>query len=179
MRRGEGLGLRWSDLQLDAGIAEVRQTVSSIGHAVQISPRTKTGSGRSVPLSVQTAAALREHRLRQGEVRLAKGLGAAPDESLVFARVDGSPMHPDWISKRFAKLTLGAGLPVIRLHDLRHGFATIALRAGIHPKVVAEILGHSSPVVTLTVYSHVTPGLQAEAVEQVVTLVPGLAEGGA
>jgi integrase len=87
------------------------------------------------------------------------------ENDLVFTREDGNPIDPDGFSKRFGRLTRRAGLPRIRLHDLRHTHASIMLAAGVHAKVVQERLGHSSIQVTLDIYSHVAPSLHKEAAE--------------
>lgn len=172
MRRGEALGLRWSDVDLDAGRAAVRQTLVVVGHEVQVSqPKTKRGR-RSVALDAATVAALRAHRKRQAEQRLAWGPGWA-GKDLVFTREDGEWLHPERISKTFTRLTRAAELPEIRLHDLRHTYATLALEAGVHPKVVSERLGHSTISFTLDVYSHSVPALEEEAAETVARLVLG------
>ncbi len=94
-----------------------------------------------------------------------------PDHDLVFTQPDGSPVNPDWFSRRFRKLCVRAGLPPIRLHDVRHTWATLALQAGIHPKVVSERLGHSTIAITLDIYSHVTPSMQSEAADLVASLI--------
>jgi len=85
------------------------------------------------------------------------------DDGYVFAKPDGSPIHPDLISRTFQRFMTQIDLPRIRLHDLRHTHATILLQENIHPKVVSERLGHSSIAFTMTVYQHVMPGMQAEA----------------
>jgi len=94
--------------------------------------------------------------------------GAGWDEQgLVFSRENGSPIAPDSFTKRFRQLSREFGLPVLRLHDLRHTHASLLLQAGANPKVVSERLGHHSTAFTLDVYSHVIPGMQASAAEQV------------
>jgi integrase len=90
---------------------------------------------------------------------------------LVFTREDGTSYHPDSFSKLFRTLADEAGLPRIRLHDLRHGFASMALRAGVHPKVVSDRLGHSEVGITLNIYSHVTPEVDRAASETVAALI--------
>lgn len=172
MRRGEVLGLRWADVDLDAGRVAIRQTLVAIGHAVSVStPKTKRGQ-RSVALDPRTVAVLREHRKRQIEERLAAGPAYAPGE-LVFTTEDGSPVHPDRLSKMFEQYATAAGVPAIRLHDVRHTYASVALAAGVHPKVVSERLGHASIALTLDTYSHVIPAMQEDAAETVAALVFG------
>ena len=172
MRRGEALGLRWADLDLIAGRATIRQTVVTVNHEVQLgTPKTAKGR-RSVSLDRVTVAALREHRKTQNAERLLIGSGWR-DNDLVFCKVDGTPLHPERFSREFTRRVTRLGLPMIRLHDLRHGWATMALAAGVHPKVVQERLGHSSISITLDTYSHVSPALHGEAAETVAALVFG------
>ncbi|MBA3369092.1 MAG: site-specific integrase [Geodermatophilaceae bacterium] len=172
MRRGEALGLRWADLDLTACRATIRQTVVTVNHEVQFgTPKTAKGR-RSVSLDAVTVAGLREHRKAQAAERLLIGAGWR-DHDLVFAKVDGTPLHPERFSREFTRRSARLGLPPIRLHDLRHGWATMALAAGVHPKVVQERLGHASISITLDTYSHVSPALHGEAAETVAALVFG------
>jgi integrase len=92
---------------------------------------------------------------------------------LVFTRPDGAPIHPDLISDWFERLAREAGLPKIRLHDVRHSYASAALAAGIPAKIVSERLGHATIQITLDTYSHVLPGLDAQAAETVARLILG------
>jgi integrase len=133
-------------------------------------PKTEKGR-RSVPLDPRTVVALREHAERQAEEQAL--LGASVGLDLVFSRPDGAPLHPHQFSQAFEQRTSEACLPRIRLHDLRHTWATLALQQGHHPKVVSEILGHSSVSITLYTYSHAIPMLNETAVAMVATLVLG------
>lgn len=170
MRRGEALGLRWQDVDLGAGRVAIRQTVINVGNTATIgAPKTAKGR-RVVTLDAGTVTALREHRKRQAAERLAMAAGFA-DHGLVFCRPDGGLLHPERFSRQFCRLGRRLGLPAIRLHDLRHGWATMALAAGVHPKVVQERLGHASIGITLDTYSHVTAGLHSDAAEQVAGLI--------
>jgi hypothetical protein len=114
--------------------------------------------------------ALRTHRTRQLEERLAMG-GDYHDQDLVVCQVDGTPIHPKTISYQFGKAIRAAKLPPIRLHDLRHTHATLALKAGIHPRIVQERLGHANVSITLDTYSLVDLDMQAAAARQVAALV--------
>lgn len=96
---------------------------------------------------------------------------AYEDEDLVFAKENGTPLHPDSFSDAFFRHAKAAGLPRIRFHDLRHTHATLALAAGIHPKVVSERLGHASITITLDTYSHAIPAMQETAASLVASLV--------
>jgi integrase len=178
MRRGEVLGLRWSDLDLDAGRLAVRQTLTAprdpdTGQHVPIfgEPKTRRGK-RSVPLPAQTVAALRAHRKAQAAERLLAGPDYT-DHGLVFAEPDGAPIHPDRFRVRFEHRVTRSGLSRIRFHDLRHTYATLALQAGVHAKVVSEILGHANIGITLDTYSHAIPAMQESAAETVAALVFG------
>ena len=170
MRRGEALGLRWSDLDLANGRLAVRQTVIAVHHKVEFgTPKTAKGR-RTVMLDVATVAALREHRKRQAAERLSIGAGWI-DLDLVFAAADGTPLHPERFSRTFTEHVARLGLPAVPLHALRHGWATLALAAGVRPKVVQERLGHATISITLDIYSHATSGLHSDAAEQVAGLV--------
>jgi len=118
-----------------------------------------------VALPPSLALLLRQYRTNQEQLwcRLGKRLTA---DDFVFARTDGSPLNPNAVTSAFIKLVRGADLPHIRLHDLRHTHATLMLKAGVHPKVVSERLGHANIGITLDTYSHVLPGLQEAAAER-------------
>lgn len=170
MRRGEVLGLKWEDVDLEAGRLSIRKTRVMLGYATQVSePKTKRGR-RLIALDQATAATLKEQGRRQKVDRLAAG-GGWTDSGHVFTREDGEPYHPERVSKLFTASAKRAGLPRIRLHDLRHTYATLALSAGIHPKVVSERLGHANIAITLDTYSHAIPALSEEAAELVAALV--------
>ena len=169
MRRGEALGLRWADVDLAASRAAIRQTVIAVRHRPMLgTPKTAKGR-RTVSLDEGTVAVLKAHRSRQVEERLQIGTGWT-DQGLVFCQVDGGLLHLERFSRSFADRLRQLGLPKIRLHDLRHGWATMALSAGVHPKVVQERLGHANIGITLDTYSHVTAGLHEDAAEKVAAL---------
>jgi integrase len=170
LRRGELLGLRWRDVDLDAGRVSVGQTLTTVGNKVAFGePKTARGK-RSIALDGVTINALRTWRARQAEERLTFG-PAWRDTGLVFGREDGSLIHPDTFSFRFDRQVRAAGLPRIRFHDLRHTHATLALQAGVPAKVVSERLGHATVAFTLDVYCHVIPALQEDAAERIAALV--------
>jgi integrase len=174
MRRGEAFGLRWQDVDFEAGQLSVRQTLIAPGYKVQFSkPKTAKGN-RSIALDPTTVAVLKAHRKAQIAERLALGADYADTGGLVFTELDGSPVNPVKFSKQFERAVKAAGLPRVPLHGLRHTWATVALSAGIHPKVVSERLGHATISLTLDTYSDVLPGLQEEAAAKVAALVlPG------
>ena len=164
LREGELLGLRWDDLDLDAGTLSVRRTLSE-ARSGRFFEAPKNGKGRSIRLTKQTVEALRSHRKRQNEQRL--GLGTLwQDKGLVFPAQAGTPMNAKNLTARsFKPLLERAGLPrTVRLHDLRHTCATVLLGKGVHPKIVQELLGHATIAITLDTYSHVLPNMQGEAV---------------
>ncbi|MGA8017173.1 MAG: site-specific integrase [Candidatus Dormiibacterota bacterium] len=166
LRLGELRGLRWRDLDLDAGRLSVQQTLQKVpgGGVVARQPKTHR-SRRSVSLPSALVDVLREHRRRQVEARLLAG-DAWADGDLVFTDALGRALSETRLRWAFWRLLREAGLPRIRLHDLRHTMATLMLAAGEHPKVVSERLGHSTVSITLDTYSHVLPGLQAAAAER-------------
>jgi integrase len=157
LRRGEVLGLQWKDVDLDAGRLSVRRALGSVGYKITISD-VKTDHGRrNVDMDERTVTILRTWRARQLEERLAVG-SRFQDHGLVFSRPEGTAIHPDYLSQTFDRAVARSGLPVIRLHDLRHTHASILLAAGVPVKVVSERLGHSTPAFTMSVYQHVIPG---------------------
>jgi integrase len=172
MRRGEVVGLRWTDVDLDLGRLAIVQTHVLVDRQVIVSePKTAKGR-RTVALDATTLTALRQHRKRQLEERLALG-EAWQDTGLVFTHEDGSGINPRLFSSWFIQRSSVAGLPPIRLHDVRHSYATAALAAGVPTKIVSERLGHASIAITLDTYSHVLPNMQEEAAEQIARLILG------
>lgn len=172
MRRGEVLGLSWDDVDLETAQLAVRRTLVAVDMEVAFSQPKTQRSRRVVALDATTVAALRAWRRRQLEDKLALG-PAYNDQGFVFTRADGRPFDPNDFSREFDRRIKRLGLPRIRLHDLRHTWATLALQAGIHPKVVSERLGHSTIAITLDIYSHVTPTLQREAADAVAARIFG------
>jgi integrase len=176
-RRGEVLGLRWTDVNLESGRVQIARSANMVDHKITFAAPKTEKSRRTISLDPTTIAALRSHKAGQAEERLAWG-PAYSDQGLVFAQENGEPLNPEYVSKKFVKLGETAGLPRVRVHDLRHGWATMALAAGVHPKVVQERLGHSSIVLTLSVYSHTLPAMETAAAQQVASLIFGdLAQG--
>ncbi len=171
MRRGELVGLRWSDVDLDRATVSIGRSVGVVmvdGHRTINIGQTKTGRARVVDLDAGTVGVLREWRKSRGVA----GLGLVRQSAYVFGRLDGGHMDPDTLSARFVRHLTSAckalgtdAVPVVRVHDLRHTHATALLRAGTPVKVVSERLGHSDVMTTLRVYQHVMPGMQAQAAE--------------
>jgi len=171
LRRGELLGLRWEDVSLDDRVLSVKRSRVAVGYEVR-EGTPKSGRGRRVDIDSETVAVLRRHRARQFEDRMAWG-EAWTDSGLVFTREDGNGLHPQAVSQAFERSVRHADVPAIRFHDLRHTHATLMLGASVHPKVVQERLGHASIQITLDTYSHVMPGMQADAAARVGALVFG------
>ena len=162
MRRGEVLGLRWRDLDLDANRVAVRQALVSVAYEVSISD-VKTGtSRRTIDIDSDVVQVLRDWFKTRTEER--DGTEPAADD-LMFTKDDGSWLHPDTFSQLFDRTVAKAKVPVISLHDLRHTHATLLLKAGVHVKVVSERLGHANVAFTMNVYQHVLPGMQAAAAD--------------
>jgi integrase len=173
MRRGELLGLRWQDVDLDAARVSVTRSLVSVRNQLTFSePKTRRG-WRSIALDTGTVAELRVHRVRQAQERLALGVGSQARDALVFTDPLGEPVKPDSFSQFFERRVKQLELPRIRLHDVRHTHATLALEAGVHPKVVSERLGHASTAFTLDTYSHAVPAMEEQAAELIATLVRG------
>ncbi|MER8520206.1 site-specific integrase [Mesorhizobium sp. M0644] len=167
LRRGEILALRWRHLEL----GDNRRQVSVVESAEQTTEgvrykEPKSGRARTVALSASVVAELKAHRIRQAEELLRLGLRPNGD-SFVVAQVDGSPLQPRSLTHEWIRVLGKTALPRIRFHDLRHTHASQMLSAGVHPKVASERLGHSTIGITLDLYSHVMPGMQADAAEQV------------
>jgi integrase len=169
MRRGEILGLRWADVDLDAARLSVRHALVAVGYEV-IESTPKSHNARVVDLDAETVTQLRRYRRAQQEERKLWGADYQ-DQGLVVCKENGEPIHPHTFSQSFERIIANAGLRKIRLHDLRHTHASLALKAGVPVKVISERLGHESPAFTLKQYAHVIPGMQAEAAAQVAALV--------
>ncbi len=163
MRRGEVLGLRWSDVDLDGGAVTIRSTRIRYGTTITTStPKTARGN-RTIAIGPATAAALRAWKRKQNADRLLAGGSWADRGGLIVTNVDGSPPNPEAFSNLFVDLAKRAELPSIRLHDLRHSYATAALASGVPVKVVSQRVGHADVGVTLKVYAHVLPGDDEDA----------------
>lgn len=165
MRRGEILALKWSDIDFESSVIHVQRTLSFTKSRYVFSEPKTAGSNRMIPIPETLINELRRHRKRQQEARLKLG-AAFQDHDLVVTTWKGTPVYPSDIDRDFVQVIKETGLPRIRFHDLRHTHATILLRLGEHPKVVAERLGHSSVTVTLDTYSHVLPDMQRGLVDR-------------
>jgi integrase len=164
MRRGEIVGLRWSDLEPDFSVAYVRRSVHPTREGLSYElPKTKR-SRRGVVLPEYLRVLLRNERDAQSR---AAAEGKQLEKESVVRDKAGAAMHPDSLSSGWRRRLRLAGLPPVRFHDLRHAHATLMLQEGIHPKIVSERLGHASIGITLDIYTHVLPSMQAEAAEAV------------
>jgi integrase len=165
MRRGEITALRWRSIDLERGqlsiVASTEQTRDGIREKCP-----KSGHGRTIALPSLVVDELWRHRLRQAEALLKLGVRLGDDRHVV-TRADGEPVQPRSLTHAFEIFLRKQGLPRVRLHDLRHSHATHMLTSGVHPKIAQERLGHSSVAITLDLYSHVLPGLQADAAARV------------
>jgi integrase len=166
MRSGELLGLTWRAVDFDRGSVAVVASLQPSPEGLRLTEVKTNRSRRVIDIEPRVVAALRRHRAAQEmERRVGSALWIVSD--LVFSSELGAPLDGrDLIRKWFRPLLKEAGLPPIRIHDLRHSYASIALARGVHPKVVQEALGHATIAVTLDLYSHVVPSLQREAAKE-------------
>jgi integrase len=165
IRRGELMALRWSDIDLERGMLHIRRTMyrlSGFGF-VENTPKTRT-SKRRIILPAVVVEALKEHQQRQ--IQAQKKAGSKwIDKGLVFPNTHGNFIRPDHMLRKFHQLLDSAKLPYMRFHDLRHSAATILLIKGVHPKVVQDLLGHSTIAMTMDTYSHLLPSMQQDAAD--------------
>ncbi|MBA4863259.1 site-specific integrase [Streptomyces sp. PSKA54] len=163
LRKGELLGLRWTDL--DGGTASIRRTLQrTTGRGLTTLPTKTTSSERRITLPTGCLRSLEGHRQRQKQERAGAGDGWL-ETSYVFTTPTGRPIDPTNLTRTFSTLLRNAGLRRIRFHDLRHTAATLLLEQGVELVVIKELLGHAHIGVTATVYAHVRPRLQRQAIE--------------
>ncbi len=164
MRRGELLGLRWHDVDIESARLNIRQQLTRSGSGWGFGLPKSSKSVRTVDVDPETVEVLREHHESQRFERRAWGTAYRTDLDLVFGRPDGSAEDPDVIGRRFGRrVTQLATLPAIGLHGLRHTHATLLLEEGVDIKTVSERLGHDTVQTTLELYAHVTPKMRANA----------------
>jgi integrase len=153
LRRGELLGLRWEDIDLERGVLEVRRSLQRVGGRRQpVTPKTRT-SRRTIPLLGICIDALRQQAERQDRDRELAGSEWA-DSGYVFTTTTGTPVEPDNLRRSWYPIREAAGLGPIRFHDLRHSCVTLLLDLGTAPHIVRDIVGHSDIDVTMTIYAH-------------------------
>lgn len=162
LRRSELLGLKWPDVDLDAGALSVQRSLDKDG---TFNPPKRRNSRRTLKLTRASVEALRAHRVRQNEERLRLG-SLWEDQDLIFPNQTGKPMNADNLYHRgFKPLLKRAGLSGFTFHSLRHTCATLLLSKNVNPKIVSEMLGHATISQTMDTYSHVMPGMSDVAAE--------------
>ena len=170
-RRGELLGLRWIDVDLDDAQVRIRRSLSAIEGVPRLLG-TKTSRSRTLSIGASVVDALRRHRTEQ-ERRRAVAEVWHDRWGLVFTGANGDPIDPYRITMAFRELVRTAPVPVIRLHDLRHSNASLLLAAGVPIKVVSERLGHTTIAMTMDVYGHVLPAMDTDAANRLDDLIHG------
>ena len=166
LRRGEALALKWVNVDMLGSELQVVASAHTLSDGTYVIKEPKTSNGRrTVSLPPSMTILLRQYK--EDQKKLVEQLGKTlTNGDFVFSRPDGRPLDPNAVTHNFTKTIKKAGLPHIRLHDLRHTHATLMLKAGVHPKIVSERLGHANISITLDTYSHVLPGLQEAAAER-------------
>ena len=152
LRRGELLGLKWSDIDWKNGIIKVRRQVARVNGEIVEAPLKTKNSYRAVSISPQAIEVLREQKRKT-------------NDTYVFPSPNGGPISPDSVNNMLGRVLERSGIPKVRFHDLRHTFATIALQNGVDIKTVSDMLGHFSAGFTLDTYAHVTTSAQKEAAQ--------------
>jgi integrase len=171
LRQGEALGLRWRDVDLEAGILRVAVQLQRIGGQNVVSEPKSQKSRRTLLLPEPVLEALRQHRAQQVIEQLQARVWLSPE--LVFTGIHGEPLEGTQVTKRFQVHLEAAGLPRLRFHDLRHSCASALLAAGVPMKMVSDILGHSTVSLTLNTYQKALPTLQQEAAEAMTRILRG------
>ena len=169
LRRGEACGLQWGDLDLDDGVVYIsRQLQEDARGRLRACPLKTESSRRAVALDPETIIILRAHRSRQ---RARLGEAAVAPKAWVFTHEDGRPLAPQFLTATFIALVAETDLPPVRLHDLRHGAATLMLLESAELKTIADQLGHSSVVLTADTYVSVAVELGLKSAEEAARLV--------
>jgi integrase len=167
MRPGEAYGLKWPDVDLENGRITITRVLSRTGKQWKLEEPKTPKSRRTVPIPKTVIKDLKEHKKTQAAQILGAEEGEYNNQDFVFADEKGEPLKErNIIARHFKPILKDAGLPDIRLYDLRHTCATLLLKAGENPKIVSERLGHSSINLTLDTYSHVLPDMQKAATEK-------------
>ena len=161
LRRGELLGLKWEDIDLERGDLRVRRQIARINGEVVEAPLKTKNAYRTLPLAEDTVSILLEQKEK---------VGGSP---WVFPSPTGGPISPDSVLHMLHRVLKRAGLPKVRFHDLRHTFATLALQNGVDVKTVSGMLGHFSAGFTLDTYAHVTTASQRQAAKTMGSVISG------
>ena len=172
LRKGEALGLRWSDIDLEAETLHVRHALQRLkGKRELVEPKSER-SRRTLPLPAFAVKVLRAHRAHQMQERLLAG-SRWQEGGYVFTSTIGTPMDERNVSRLFKVALAKAGIAPKRFHDLRHTAASLLLAQGVHPRTVMETLGHSQISLTLNTYSHVLPSVLREAADKMEAIIGG------
>ena len=166
LRQGEALGLRWEDVNLEAGTISIRASLARVDGSYVLAELKTQRSRRTIKLPDVCVTALAAHRESQALERDFVAAAWQDELSLVFTRADGAPLSRHAVTRRFQRVLADAGIPKRRFHDLRHTCATLLLAQGVPLRVVMEILGHSQMATTADIYAHVLPILMADAAER-------------
>jgi integrase len=171
MRQAELLGLRWRDVNPDEAMVSVSQVLYKRHGVCQFREPKTAHSRRRMDIMTKLALYLKEYRAQCESYHWQLGKPLTEDD-LVFLTPEGNPVDPSVLSHTFQKLVKQAGLECVRFHDLRHTFASLMLMRGVSPKVISEMLGHSSVAFTMDVYSHIIDGMQKDAVALLDEVMP-------
>ena len=161
LRRGELLGLKWTDVDLDRGVLKIQRAILRQNGKVVEAPLKTKNAYRTLPLSADAIDVLMQQRRKTG------------NSEWVFPSPTGGPMSPDSVLHMLHRVLKRAGLPKVRFHDLRHTFATLALQNGVDVKTVSGVLGHFSAGFTLDTYAHVTTSAKREAAKTMGNILSG------
>jgi integrase len=172
LRRGEAIGLRWIDVDLEEGTVRVEQQIVAVAGERHTGPPKSAHGRRTLALPASLTTALQKHRGRQQSAQDSAGTGWV-NTGLVFTTATGTALNPAYVSRQFDRLVTASGPPRIRLHGLRHTSASLGLASGESLLEVSRRLGHSSITITADVYSDVTPATARASAERLDTLIAG------
>jgi integrase len=172
-RRGELLGLQWGDIDFARGALKIERSLEQTGGTLQCKqPKSRHGV-RTIALPTVAVEALKDHHRRTLERRLLLGQGKPAADTFVFTTFDGDPIRPDGLSRQWGDIVRSRKLPTVSFHALRHSHASALIAAGVDPLSASRRLGHSSPSITLNVYSHVFNRSEDKAVAAITAALKG------